>query len=109
MDLKFLSSPDAYNLLGALIVSVVSGLVSISRRVLQGYSPSILWVISEFMTAILCGYLMFTAYPFIQETVPKWFTLPIAVALAAHVGGKVFQEVETRIITEYAKRFKAGK
>lgn len=87
--------PDLWDLIGAIIVSVISGIVSISRRIIKGQKYSLLWVISEFLSAILCGYLMFTSYPTIVDDVPKWFTLPVAVAVAAHIGGRVFQEVES--------------
>lgn len=97
------NQPGFLDLLGALIVSVVSGVISISRRVVNGHQASILWVISEFLTAILCGYLMYTAYPHIAADVPKWFTLPIAVAFAAHVGGKVFQEIESALVKKYTR------
>jgi len=99
------NQPSFWDLLGAFLVSVISGFISISRRVISGHQASILWVISEFLTAILCGYLMFTAYPQIQADVPKWFTLPIAVAFAAHVGGKVFQEIENAVLRKYLKLF----
>ena len=95
--------PELLDLLGAIIVSVISGIISISRRLVNGQHFSILWVISEFLMAILCGYLMFTAYPHIINTVPNWFTLPIAVAFAAHVGGKVFQEIEKELIAKYTR------
>lgn len=87
--------PDFWDLLGAIIVSTISGIVSISRRILNGQPASLLWVVSEFLSAILCGYLMYSTYPTIQGDVPKWFTLPVAIAVAAHIGGRVFQEIET--------------
>lgn len=86
--------PDFWDLLGAIIVSTISGIVSITRRVLNGQQASLLWVVSEFLTAILCGYLMYVTYPAIMDDVPKWFTLPVAIAIAAHVGGRAFQEIE---------------
>lgn len=94
---------EVQSLIGAFIVSVVSGFISIARRVTNGYQASLLWVVSEFLTAILCGYMMFTAYPFLPAETPEWFTLPIAVAFAAHVGGKVFQEVETQMLKKYSR------
>lgn len=97
--------PELLDFLGALIVSVVSGIISISRRIVNGQTVSVLWVISEFLTAIMCGYLMFTAYPHIVDDVPKWFTLPIAVAFSAHVGGKIFQEVENGLLRKYLPAF----
>lgn len=95
------NQPTLIDFLGALIVSVISGVISISRRVVNGTPVSMLWVVSEFLTAILTGYLMYTAYPHIAEDVPKWFTLPIAVAAAAHMGGKLFQEVENVLVKNY--------
>jgi hypothetical protein len=101
--MQFGNQPGFYDLLGALIVSVFSGIISISRRVVNGHEASLMWVISEFMTAILCGYLMYSAYPHILEFAPNWFTLPIAVAFAAHTGGKVFQEVENELVRRYTR------
>lgn len=97
--------PEIQSLVGAFIVSCVSGVISIFRRVLRGQQASLLWVISEFLTAILCGYLMFTAFPGLHAAglIPDWFTLPIAVAFAAHTGGRVFQEVEEQFIEKYRK------
>jgi tellurite resistance protein TehA-like permease len=99
MDIKH--STELLDFVGAIIVSVISGIISIARRVTAGHKASILWVISEFMMAIMSGYLMYTAYPHIRESMPAWFTLPIAVAFSAHVGGKVFQEVESALIRKY--------
>lgn len=87
--------PDFWDFLGAIIVSTLSGIVSISRRIAAGQQASLIWVVSEFLSAILCGYLMYSAYPYIADTVPKWFTMPIAIAVAAHIGGRFFQEIET--------------
>lgn len=85
------------DLIGALVVSTISGTVSILRRAAKGHEVSFLWVISESLTAILAGYLMWTAYPGLIGIVPEWFTLPIAVAIAAHAGGRLFQEVEIQM------------
>jgi len=93
------------DLIGAIIVSVFSGVISISRRIVNGHNASLLWVISEFLTAIMCGYLMYTAYPHFADIAPSWFTLPIAVAFAAHTGGKVFQEVENEFVRKYFRLF----
>lgn len=99
-------SPDHLNLIGAVLVSVISGITSITRRVSKGQPCNILWVISEFFSAILCGYLMYTAYPTIQHLLPAWFTLPVAVAVTAHIGGRIFQEAEDEIITRTKKYLK---
>jgi len=103
--MPFGNQPGFYDLLGALIVSVFSGIISISRRVVNGHNASLMWVISEFMTAIMCGYLMYSAYPHIIDSIPTWFTLPIAVAFAAHTGGKLFQEIENELVRKYSSFF----
>jgi len=97
-------SPDFWDLLGAVIVSVISGTISITRRILNGQQASMLWVFSEFMSAMMCGYLMYTTYPVIADDVPKWFTLPVAISFSAYIGGRVFQEIETNF-SKYATAF----
>ena len=82
------------DLLSALAISIVSGIISITQRILRGYPASVLWVLSEFMAAMLCGYLVWDIYPAISGTLPDWLSMPILVALAAHVGGRGFQTLE---------------
>jgi tellurite resistance protein TehA-like permease len=95
------NTTDLYGIVGALVISIISGIISISRRILNGHPSNCLWVISEFLTAILCGYLMYEVFPYIEASVPKWFTLPVAIAIAAHIGGKVFQEAEAIFLERY--------
>lgn len=95
--------PDFWNILSALIISTVSGFVSIARRILKGQPAKPLWVISEFLMAILCGYLVYQAYPQWQPTLPEWITLPVAVAAAAHFGGKMFQIFEETVLRRFAR------
>jgi len=105
MPVENTPSPTVLDFIGALIVSVISGVVSITRRIVNGHNASILWMISEILTAILAGYLMYTAYPHIVDDVPKWFTLPIAVSFSAYAGGKTFQEVENALVRRYTNLF----
>lgn len=99
--------PDIWGLITALIISVVSGFISIARRILAGAPANILWIISEFLTAILCGYLMYHIYPTIEHSLPNWFELPLAIAISAHIGGRVFQEAEATILTKYVNIIKS--
>lgn len=92
---------DYWSLLGALIISTVSGVISIAQRIVLGHRATIIWVISEFLAAILCGYLMYDIYPKIAADLPKWATLPVLVALAAHVGGRSFQMIERALYRHY--------
>lgn len=93
--------PNLFELILALIISMISGFISISRRILRGQPATILWVISEFLAAILCGYLMYYTYPTIEHALPGWVNLPIAVATSAHIGGRAFQELENIIFNHY--------
>lgn len=88
------NNPDLWGLIGALIISTISAFISIAQRVVRGHKASVLWVTSEFMAAILCGYIMFDSYPVLQPQLPDWATLPMLVALAAHIGGRSFQGLE---------------
>ena len=96
-----MSAQDIAGILTAIAISIVSGAVSITRRIVAGYSASLVWVISEFLTAILCGYLMYNAYPYLAPSLPEFITLPVAVAFVAHSGGRIFQEIESALIKQY--------
>lgn len=104
--MSWYQQPDFWGLVGAFIISTISGFISIARRILMGHPASFLWIISEYLTAILCGYLMYHAYPYLADSLPNWITSPIAIALAAHTGGRVFQEVEQTLLRKYAELFK---
>ena len=95
------SNPDLLAIVGALIISTLSGFISIAQRVTRGQAAKPLWVISEIFSAILCGYLAYDAYPHIQDTLPTWATWPIVVAFAAHVGGRAFQIFENAFYRRY--------
>lgn len=99
---------DYWSLLGAIIISTVSGIVSITQRIILGHRATVIWVFSEFLAAILCGYLMFVTYPTIQAELPKWATLPVLIAVAAHIGGRSFQAAEKALYRRFRfleKRF----
>lgn len=96
-------SLESLSIIGAIVISTVSVITAITRRIAKGEVYTYMRAVSECMAALLAGYLAFTAYPTIAETVPKWFTLPIAVSLAAHVGGRLFQEIEDTLIAKAKK------
>jgi len=97
------SSPDVWGLVGALAISLISGFVSISHRILKGHAPNLLWIVSEFVTAALAGTLTYYSYPHVEDSLPAWVTMPMAVAVMAHIGGRVIQETEKAILKRYAK------
>ena len=95
------NTPDYWSLAGALIISTISGVISITQRIVLGQRATLIWAISEFLAAILCGYLMYDIYPKIAADLPKWATLPVLIALAAHVGGRSFQLFERALYRHY--------
>lgn len=97
--------PDVTGILTALLISLISGFISIAQRIVRGRDANILWVTSEFLSAILCGYLMYDAYPAASQHLPDWVSLPIAVAIAAHMGGRTFQGIEVAVTDRYRMLF----
>ena len=96
---------DFWHFLTMLIISIVSGTISIFRRILQGQEASWIWAIAEFLSAILMGYLVYDAYPIFQKYLPEWITLPIMVAIAAHSGGRMLQFSESKFYKHYSTMF----
>lgn len=87
-------SQDFTSLVGAVIISSISSLISITQRMLRGYPASAIWFFSETLSAILCGYLMWDIYPHIYGELPVWASQHLMIAFAAHAGGRSFQWLE---------------
>jgi len=101
-------SPDLWTLLIVLTISISSGVVSILNKIAQGRAYSLVWVASEFLAAILCGYLAFDVYPQIAPSLPSWVTMPMFVATCAHTGGKLLQ-IAGDVLTNYSDKFTGGR
>lgn len=93
--------PEFAGIIGAIVISWISGFISIAQRIVRGYQASVLWVTSEFLSAILAGYLVYVTYPRLEASLPEWMTMPVLVALAAHVGGRAFQGIENLLYRKY--------
>lgn len=85
---------DYFALLGALLISSISGLISIGRQVLNQQKVSKLWIVTEYASALLVGYLAYDLYPVIKGSLYTWITEPIFVVTAAHVGSRMFHYLE---------------
>ena len=98
--------PKVIEIVTVTLVAAITAITSILRKITNGHAASIVWVITQFFTAILAGYFMYEAYPTISQMSywPNWLTMPIAVAIAAHSGGRVFQEIEDAITKSYFNR-----
>ena len=98
------SNPELIGFLGAFLISLISGTISIGKRIIQGHAPSFIWVVTEYLTAILCGTLMYHTYPYLSDVLPEWATRIMLVALAAHSGGRVIQELEYYFIGRWERK-----
>lgn len=85
---------DYFALLGALLISSISGLISIGRQILKEERVSKLWIVTEYASALLVGYLAYDLYPTIKGSLYVWITEPIFVVTAAHVGSRMFHYLE---------------
>lgn len=92
-----------WDLFGVLIISAMSGFISVGRRLLRKTDPSILWILCEFIACLLAGYLASGAYPEYKENLPKGVTLPVFVAVCAHFGGRFFQLSELALSIKLSK------
>lgn len=84
-------------LAGVIAISLISGLISVARRVLRGTAVPTLWIITEIGAAILVGFLAWDAYPGIADKLPTGVTRLIFTCACAHVGGRILQQVESLI------------
>ncbi len=88
--------PDFWTILIVFLISSISIVTSIIRRIYQKHAVNKLWVVGEYTAGILAGYLVYDAYPIISSMkyFPEFMTMPICVATAAHSGGRFFQTLE---------------
>lgn len=95
--------PEVWGLVGALIISLLSGFIAIANRLAGGQKFSLLWLAAQLAGAVLTGYLVYDAYPIlnVQPWWPSWITMPISVALAGHFGGKAFSLAESLLYKKY--------
>lgn len=94
-------SPDWLSLVGAILISIMSGYISIAQRIVRGHQASLLWVSSEYTAAIMCGWIAYDAYPTATQYLPGQITMFMFVATAAHFGGRSFQGIENLLYRRY--------
>lgn len=78
----------------AVILSLLSGFISVASALAKGQKFSLLWLTAQLSGAVLAGWLVWDMFPVVADDVPAWFTQPIATSIAAHYGGKIFSIVE---------------
>lgn len=103
MSLENQPNQQFWDLFGVLIISAMSGFISVGRRLMRKGDPSVMWVLVEFCSAVLAGYLASGAYPDLKDSLPRGVTLPIFVAVCAHLGGRLFQLAESLLEAKLQK------
>lgn len=88
---------DIWSIVGAFLVSTISAIISILHKILRGQKFSILWLVSQYLTAIFCSYLAYDSYPILKNSLPEWVTLPMVLAIAAYTGGIALQALERSV------------
>lgn len=92
--------PDLFTLLMMLVLSAISGIVSITQRIANGHAWSIAWVVSEFLAAILAGYLASEAYPYLKDYLPDFIRISAFVSICAYSGGRMMQVAEQTLYSK---------
>lgn len=93
--------PDFWAWVGVVLVALISGFISIAQRIVRGHEPSCLWVVSEFLAAIMAGIIAYDVYRIMEGRFPEWTTASMFVAVAAHFGGRSFQGIEALLRSRY--------
>lgn len=86
--------PNIWGVLTAVLLSLISGFIAVANALANGQKFSIMWLTAKLAGAVLAGWLVWDMYPWIADSVPAWFTQPIATSIAAHYGGQLFSLVE---------------
>lgn len=98
--------PDLLTLLIMLSLSAISGVISITQRIARGFPATIVWVVSEFLAAILAGYLAAGVYGHIQASLPSYITMSVFVSACAYSGGRLMHAAENYLTGGLPRRSK---
>ena len=93
--------PNIWGIVGAIVISLASGFISVANSLAGGQKFSVLWASAQLLAAVLTGWLVWDMWPAVEADVPSFLTQPIATAVASHYGGKLFSLME-KVLT---KRF----
>lgn len=96
---------DTLTLLLVLLISVASGVVGILNKITHGRPYKVAWVASEFIAAILCGFLAYDSYPLLTPHLPSWVGMPLFITVCSYTGGKMLR-ISEAILTEVVTRGK---
>ena len=97
---------DFLTMLGTVLIGLISGTVSITRRMLSKRKVSKLWWVSEYAGVMLMIALALDTYPMIKPILIDngygWITEWVYTGILAHSGSRLMYHIE-RKITEKVK------
>ena len=99
---------ETTSLIGTIIIGLISGFYSITRRILGKKSVSKLWVLSECAGVILVTALAMDVYPVIrpmlmESPTTSWITQWVFVGVLAHCGSRLMVNLETKFNSQFFK------
>lgn len=92
---------------GAVLISLVSGFLSIARRILKGTKASLLWIISEMVAAVMVGLLAWDSYPDLSDIIPHEVSQLVFACMCSYLGSRLLH-VSEMIMEVYLSRIKNG-
>ena len=90
---------------GAILISIVSGFLSIARRILKGTQATALWIISEMVAAVLVGLLAWDSYPDLTDVVPHQISRLVFACMCSYLGSRLLH-VSEMVLEVYTGRMK---
>ncbi len=91
---------DGWALLATCLVVLITGFISVARRVAQDQKFTMLGIVTEYSACLVVGYLAFEAYPTIKPQLPTWLswvTQNIFTATGSYIGVRAFHVAEDLI------------
>lgn len=88
---------DVWTLIATTLVVVITGFISVARRVIQDGQNNWVLIATEYAACLLVGYLAYEAYPSVRPHFPEWLgwlTQNIFTATGSYIGIRAFHVAE---------------
>lgn len=92
---------EMFSTLMSVIIGLISGFISITRKMMLQVKVSKLWIISEFAGVIVMITLAMDVYPLLEplfksSAATMWITELVFVGVAAHTGSRMMWSLEKK-------------
>ena len=97
---------ENWSIIGAILIGLISGFVSITRRMTAKEAVSKLWLISECAGVVLVTVLAMDVYPELKPTLmsspyTSWITYWLFVGVMAHTGSRLMYLLEQKFTKKF--------